>query len=75
MDNEGHGGRHNLMKHTLELQGRLYESSALLSARYGVSSNVLWKWHKRGLLPRPVKLGRRNYFPKDEVEARLAQGE
>ena len=63
------------MKHTLEIQGRVYESSALLIERYGLTSNGLWKWHKRGLLPPPLKLGRRNYFLKDEVEARLAQGE
>jgi DNA-binding transcriptional MerR regulator len=63
------------MKHTLEIQGRLYVSSALLSERYGVSSNALWKWHKRGLLPPPIRLGRRNYYIRDEVEARLAEGE
>jgi len=63
------------MKHTLEIQGRPYGSSSLLGERYGASASALWRSYKRGLLSPPIKLGRRNYYMKDEVESRLAQGE
>jgi len=63
------------MKHSFEIGGRLYESTALIVERLGVSSVTLNRWHKRGLLPMPVRLGRRNYYERAEVEARLAAGE
>jgi hypothetical protein len=68
-------GRSDPMKHQLEIQGRLYESTAMFTERYGLSGLTLWRWYKRGLIPEPVRLGRRNYYLRDQVEARLAQGE
>jgi predicted DNA-binding transcriptional regulator AlpA len=63
------------MKHTLEIQGRFYESTAMITERYGLHGLTLWRWYKKGFLPTPVRLGRRNYYIRDQVEARLAQGE
>ena len=62
------------MKHFFEIEGRLYESTALIIERFGISSVTLNRWHKRGLLPMPVRLGRRNYYERAEVEARLTRG-
>ena len=63
------------MKHIFEFEGRLYESSALIVERLGISTITLYRWAKRGLLPTPIRLGRRNYFARVELEARLARGE
>ena len=63
------------MKETIELKGQAYDSGDLLRDRYGLSEMTIYRWTKRGLLPPPVKLGRMNYYARDEVEARLSRGE
>jgi predicted DNA-binding transcriptional regulator AlpA len=60
------------MKECIELQGVIYDASQTLIERYGISAMTLWRWTKRGVLPRPIKLGRKSYFARGEVEARLA---
>ena len=63
------------MKHSLEFHGQLYESTALITERLGISRITLYRWLKRGLLPSPIKLGRRHYYARSDVEARLTRGE
>ena len=63
------------MKKSITLQGKTYDPGEVLIARYGISAMTLWRWTKRGLLPRPIKLGRFRYFARDEVEARLSGSE
>lgn len=63
------------MKETIELSGQVYDCGDLLRDRYGLSEMTIYRWTKRGLLPPPVRLGRTNYYPRREVEARLTRGE
>jgi predicted DNA-binding transcriptional regulator AlpA len=63
------------MKGTIKLSGQIYDSGDLLRQRYGLSEMTVYRWTKRGLLPPPIRLGRMNYFARDEVEARLSRGE
>jgi predicted DNA-binding transcriptional regulator AlpA len=63
------------MKDTIQLSGQVYDSSDLLRDRYGLSEVTIYRWTKRGLLPPPIRLGRINYYARDEVEARLTRGE
>jgi hypothetical protein len=48
------------VKHTIEVAGRVYESTKIIKERFGVGDTTLWRWAKRGLLPSPVKLGLRS---------------
>ena len=62
------------VKAAVELQGRLFDSEQSLCERFGVSIMTLQRWKKKGLLQTPIRLGKANYYARDEVEARLAQG-
>lgn len=62
------------MKTTIMLSGRCYDSGCALRHRYGLSPMTIYRWTKGGLLPQPIKLGRTNYYPRNEVEARLSKG-
>jgi len=61
------------VKDTIELQGRLFDSRQSLCERFGVSIMTLQRWRVKGLMPTPIRLGKANYYARDEVEARLAQ--
>ena len=63
------------MKKSIELQGVIYDTGQMLIKRYGISKMTLWRWTKRGFLPKPLKLGRTKYYARDEVESRLASPE
>ena len=63
------------VKETIELGGQIYDSGDLLRDRYGLSEVTIYRWTKRGLLPPPIRLGRINYYARDEVDARLSLGE
>jgi predicted DNA-binding transcriptional regulator AlpA len=62
------------MKETIVLGGKTYDSGGLLQDRYGLSPMTVYRWTKEGFLPQPIKLGRTNYYPRDEVEDRLSKG-
>ena len=62
------------MKDTIELQGQLFDSKQSLCERFGVSIMTLQRWKEKGLLPTPIRLGKANYYAREEVEARLVQG-
>ena len=66
------------MKDVVSLDGKVYESGHLVRLRYGIGPMTLWRWTQKGLLPRPIKLGGRVFYPRDEVtdiEARLVDGQ
>ena len=63
------------LKDSLEIGGRSYMTPAVIMAEFGITSPTFYRWVKRNLLPKPVKLGTRRYYARDEVEARLARGE
>ena len=60
------------MKAIIELQGRIFESRAAIGARFGVSNQAIQRWKDRGLLPPAIKVGRGEFFDRDELDRRLA---
>ena len=38
-----------------------------------VSSMSIWRWVRDGKFPQPLKLGSRNFWRRDEIEAWLAE--
>jgi len=60
------------MKATIELRGQLFDSRAALCERYGISLMTLHRWKERGLLPAPVRIGKANFYCREELEAHLA---
>jgi predicted site-specific integrase-resolvase len=63
------------MKDVIECNGKQFYCTALLAERYGISPMTVGKWVKRGLLPEPLRLGRRSYFDRDRVDELIRQGE
>lgn len=50
------------------------ESSRTLRRELGdVSEMTVWRWVKAGILPPPIKINKRNYWPVSAVE-KLKQG-
>jgi predicted DNA-binding transcriptional regulator AlpA len=59
------------MRATIQLGGQNYESAEVLAERFGTSYSTIWKWQKSGLLPKPIRLGGRTFYNRQEVEARI----
>lgn len=59
------------MKETIEIKGRLYDSRQTLRERFGVSVTTLERWKAVGVLPMPLRIGRCDYYCRDEIEDRL----
>jgi predicted site-specific integrase-resolvase len=51
---------------------KLYPSRTVRD-RFGISDMTLWRWVRKGVLPSPVQINGRNYFPASNVDA-LAAG-
>ena len=68
------GAKGTIMKRTIVLGGRTYDSGSLVRDQYGLSPMTLYRWTKDGFLPQPIKLGRSNYYPRNEVEDSLIKG-
>lgn len=64
-----------MMKRTLEIAGKTYIATEIVKDRLGIADGVVNNWIKRGWLPRPLRLGRRNYFDRDLFEELLAKGQ
>ncbi len=58
----------------------LPEDFALLSSRQlrelagEVSDMTLWRWVKAGIIPKPIKINGRNFWPKHETISSLKNG-
>jgi hypothetical protein len=63
------------MKDTIEIGGEFYDNAIVLCERFGLHINTIAKWKKRGLLPGATKIGKVWYYPRTQVDARLANGE
>jgi predicted DNA-binding transcriptional regulator AlpA len=63
------------MKETIVLRGQEYDNSSTITDKYGITYMTLYKWTKAGLLPQPVKLGRRVFYNRQAVENHLLGSE
>jgi DNA-binding transcriptional MerR regulator len=61
------------MKRSITMQRKLYQTRALLANKYGVVPKTISVWVRRGVLPRPVRIGRAKYYDVAEVESRLVE--
>jgi len=54
---------------------QVYMSTHQLAQRYGVARETIWRWVRRGTLPRPVLggPGSQARWSKEEIEARDAK--
>jgi predicted site-specific integrase-resolvase len=59
------------MKPTIILKGQEYDNTTAIIDKYGITYMTLYKWTKEGVVPTPVKLGRRNYYNREAIEDRL----
>jgi hypothetical protein len=64
-----------MMKNTICLNGRTYDATVIIKERFGVGDSIIWNWAKRGLLPRPTKIGNRNFYDRVLVDELLSKGE
>ena len=57
-------------------QPKRYYSDKQLARRYGVSRATIWNWAKRGVLPRPHRLGpNTSRWPETEIAEHEAAAE
>jgi hypothetical protein len=63
------------MKDEIILQGRIYESKKLIRRRFGVGDTAMYRWAKKGILPKPVRVGNQCYYDVLELEDRLVKQE
>jgi predicted site-specific integrase-resolvase len=59
------------MKATISLKGQQYDSASTIIEKYGISYMTLYNWTREGVVPHPVKVGRRNYYNREAIENRL----
>ncbi|KAB2886992.1 MAG: helix-turn-helix domain-containing protein [Albidovulum sp.] len=58
-------------------EGGKYPVEKLISTKevcflYGVSHSTIWRWVKGGLMPSPLRIGRRTYWVGSMLQAHLA---
>lgn len=53
----------------METQGRLLAARAVRERLGDVSDMTLWRWQRDGILPQPVKINGRNYWPESAIAA------
>ena len=51
------------------LDGRRFLSRPILQSRYDISPTTLWRWPRENGFPKPVRIGGKNMWLADEVEA------
>jgi predicted site-specific integrase-resolvase len=56
------------MKDTLIIKDTIYDDSEIVRTDLGITKVTLARWVKAGRLPRPLRLGNKNFFPRKEVE-------
>lgn len=56
---------------TIEIDGKLFETTGSLSRRFGVSRMTLRRWAKARILPPPVRIGRCHYYERNAVHEGL----
>ena len=59
------------MKELITICGRDFIPVTKVMAQLGISYKTLNTWIKNDTFPRPIKLGRRLYVERDEVDASL----
>jgi predicted site-specific integrase-resolvase len=56
------------MKDTLILANEVYDDSQIVRDALDITKITMSRWIKAGRLPKPLRLGNKNYFNRKEVE-------
>jgi predicted DNA-binding transcriptional regulator AlpA len=62
------------MKTTITLHGTLYIDRSVIMDHFGITPTTFYRWRDKGLLPKPVKLGKGRFYARDEVENIFSHG-
>ena len=63
------------MKKSVELHGTFYIDRSGIMDHFGITPTTFYRWRDKGLLPKPIKLGKGRFYAHDEVENILSRGE
>jgi predicted DNA-binding transcriptional regulator AlpA len=63
------------MRTSIELHGKIYIDRSVIMDQFGITPTTFYRWRDKGLLPKPLKLGKGRFYPHDEVEKTLSRGE
>jgi hypothetical protein len=61
------------MKSSITLQRKNYKTRDAFAEKFGVTAKTIGDWVRRGILPKPVRIGRVKYYEVVEVETRLVE--
>ena len=53
---------------------RLLSSRTCRELAGGVSEMTWWRWQQQGIVPAPVKINRRNFWPESAIKRLLSEG-
>jgi len=59
------------MKDMIELQGRVYKTTKLVLAKFGMDGQTLRKMVKNELVSAPVKIGNKHYYDWESIESKI----
>jgi predicted site-specific integrase-resolvase len=57
------------------LNGEEHDIARAVAERHGVHHSTIMAWANRGLLPTPIRIGNRCFFPRRLTEQMVGQGE
>jgi DNA-binding transcriptional MerR regulator len=61
------------MKRSIIMQRKVYKTRGLLADKYGVGPKTISEWARRGVLPKPLRIGRSKFYDAAAVELRLIE--
>jgi hypothetical protein len=61
------------MKKSITLQQKVYKTRDVFADKFGVVPKTISDWARRGVLPKPLRIGRAKFYDVAEVEARLIE--
>jgi len=48
--------------------------AAKVKSTFNISGMTLWRWVNKGILPKPIVINSRNFWPESAVQAVIAKG-
>jgi hypothetical protein len=63
------------MNTLLTLNGKDFVTLGFVTKTFGINRKTFYEWKARGFVPDPIKIGKHHLYERQELEARLAQGE
>lgn len=58
----------------ITMQTETLYPAAKVRATFNISGMTLWRWVHKGILPRPIVINKRNFWPESAVQAVIDKG-